>query len=94
MTIRRETALTHQLLKGGVRSSHEKKKKRKKREMREKNVETKGFIGRLFDAQKERDVERWYSFTEEQKNLVYRYTILVFLFGVLGGMSGGAFLWL
>ena len=62
--------------------------------MSEKNVEPKGFLGRLIDAQRERDVERWHSLTDEQKTLVYRYTVLVFLFGVLGGMSGAAFLWL
>lgn len=61
--------------------------------MHEKNVE-KGFFGRLLSAQQERDVERWHSLTHEQKTLMYRYTVLVFLFGVLGGMSGAAFIWL
>ena len=62
--------------------------------MGEKTVESKGFLGRLLDRQKEIDVERWHSLSDEQKTLVYRYTILVFLMGVLGGMSGAGFLWL
>ena len=60
----------------------------------EKSVKPKGFLSRLLDAQKKEDLERWHGFTAEQKSLAYRYTILVFLFGVLGGMSGAAFLWI
>lgn len=63
------------------------------KEMNEKNVE-KGFLGRLLIAQKERDVEHWHSFSRADKLLAYRYSVLVFLMGVLAGMSGGAFLWI
>ena len=58
---------------------------KEKEKMSEKNV-----LEWLF---RDGDREGWYSLTHEQKSLVYRYTVLVYLFGVLGGMSGAAFLW-